>query len=385
MFETFTCSMAMMTFASLAGPIARITGMVPWQMGIVVTLAGVAWMLTARIWGRLSDRHGRRPVILIGVAGFAVSYLALGVFVHVAVVKALSPVIVFAGLLVTRGLAGVFYAAVPATSAALVADHVPIAQRPKAMATLGAAGALGIVIGPASVGLLVEGGLVPPLLLVAVLPMIGWLILWRVLPAHERHAPSGQSTLGLLDPRLRHAMVTAFLSMCGVTIAQVIVGFYAIDRLMLSPTDGARIAGMALACVGIALIVAQLVMRRLDWPTSRLMGIGMLVGAAGFAGAGLAASAVQLCLGYAIAAFGMGWVFPSVTALATSVVPAEEQGAAAGTVSAAQGMAVVIGPLLGTAVYAIDPRAPFALIAITFATAMIGTMRRSPIMTSFTA
>ncbi len=375
MFETFVCSMAMMAFVALAGPVARITGMAPWQMGAVVTAAGLAWMLMARTWGRASDRRGRRPVILTGVAGFALCYLALAAFVEIAIETTLPPGMVFAGLLVTRGLAGVFYAAVPATSAALVADHVPAADRPKAMAALGAATALGIVVGPATVGMLASGGLALPLFLIGILPMIGFVILWRVLPHREHHAPPSPAPLGLFDPRLRDAMTSAFLAMTSVAIAQVVVGFYAIDRLALSPQAGARTAGIALASVGFALIAAQLVLRRLDWSAARLIRTGMVVGAVGFGSAALATSAPLLWASYAAAAFGMGWVFPSFAALATSVVAPHEQGAAAGTVSAAQGMGVVIGPLIGTSVYAIDPRAPFVLTAVALLVGAVAILR----------
>lgn len=385
MFETFVCSMAMMAFAALAGSIARMTGVASWQIGIVITVAGIGWMLMARPWGRMSDKLGRRPVILIGVAGFAACYVAMAALVHVAIAMPLSPAIVFIGLLATRGLAGGFYAAVPATSAALVADHLPVEDRPKAMATLGAAGAFGIVIGPATVGLLATAGLALPLILIGILPMIGWVVLWRMLPRDERQLPPAPSTLRLFDPRLRSAMTSAFLAMGSVTIAQVLVGFYAIDRLKLMPMEGARIAGIALGCVGVALIAAQLLIRRVGWTAKLLIRVGMFVGAAGFGGAGLATSAVQLCAAYAVIAFGMGFVFPSVLALATSAVAAHEQGVAAGTVSAVQGMAVVVAPLLGTALYTIDPRAPFASIAIGLACVSLGNLRRSPLMTSFGA
>jgi MFS family permease len=321
-------------------------------------------------------------VILTGIAGFAACYIGLAAFVEVAITTTLTPFGVFAGMLVLRGLAGVFYAAVPATSAALVADHVPVPERPKAMAALGAASALGIVIGPATAGMLARGGLALPLFLIGILPTIGLVVLWRVLPAREHHAPPPPTPLGLFDPRLRHAMVTAFSAMGSVSVAQVIVGFYAIDRLALSPVEGAQAAGIALTCVGVALIAAQLVMRRLAWPAERLIRVGMIVGAAGFAGAALATSAPMLWISYAVAAFGMGWVFPSVVALATSVVSADEQGASAGTVSAAQGMGVVVGPLVGTLVYAIDPRAPFVLIAVALVVGATGSLRRSPIVTS---
>ncbi|MGV3482751.1 MAG: hypothetical protein ACO1O3_22560, partial [Sphingobium sp.] len=54
MFESFVCSMAMMAFVALAGPIARVIGLAPWQVGAAMTVAGVAWMLMARVWGAAS-------------------------------------------------------------------------------------------------------------------------------------------------------------------------------------------------------------------------------------------------------------------------------------------------------------------------------------------
>lgn len=60
MFETFVCSMAMMSFVALAGPIARVLGLEPWQVGGAMTASGIDWMIMARFWGGLSDRRGAR-------------------------------------------------------------------------------------------------------------------------------------------------------------------------------------------------------------------------------------------------------------------------------------------------------------------------------------
>lgn len=83
-FETFACTLAMMSFVALVGPIARVLGLAPWQAGTTVTVGGIAWVLLARVWGAASDRHGRRRVLLRGLAGFVVSYLALCLFVVLA-------------------------------------------------------------------------------------------------------------------------------------------------------------------------------------------------------------------------------------------------------------------------------------------------------------
>lgn len=75
------CTMAMMAFVSLIGPIARVLGLATWQAGAAVTVSGVIWMLLARPWGQASDRLGRRRVLLLGTGGFTLAYWALCVFI----------------------------------------------------------------------------------------------------------------------------------------------------------------------------------------------------------------------------------------------------------------------------------------------------------------
>ena len=157
-------------------------------------------------------------------------------------------------------------------------------------------------------------------------------------------------------------MVIAFVAMFSVAVAQIAVGFYALDRLRLDPAGAANAAGMALAAVGVALVVAQVVLRQLKWEPERLIKFGGVIGAVGFASVIFATSAPALWACYALAAFGMGWVYPSVSALAANSVQAHEQGAAAGSVAAAQGLGVILGPIVGTFVYTIDNGAPFAVI-----------------------
>ncbi len=364
MFETFVCTMAMMAFVALAGPIARRIGLDPWQVGVAMTIAGLAWMVMARVWGAASDRRGRRPVILFGLSGFALAYFLLSLFIDIALRTAMLPMLAFAGLVIGRGIAGIFYAAVPATSAALVADHVPPAERGKAMAAIGASSAAGMVIGPGAAGLVAPWSLSLPLYLTAALPILALVVLWRILPRREHHAPPNPHPLRLTDRRIRRPMTVAAVAAFSVAVAQVSVGFYALDRLHLATGAAAQAAGIALAAVGIALVLAQIVLRQLGWSPARLIRLGSLIGGAGFMAVTLASTAPLLWACYAIAAFGMGWVYPSVSALAANSVRAHEQGAAAGTIAAAQGLGVILGPIVGTFAYTIDNGAPYALIGV---------------------
>lgn len=363
MFEAFACTMALMAFVAVIGPIARILGLAPWQVGAAVTVAGLAWLIFARIWGAASDRRGRRALMLFGLSGFVLSYGALCLFLDAALRIGLPAMASFIGIVVLRTLAGVFYAAVPATSAALIADHTPPEERTKALAALGATNGVGMVVGPALAGLIAPYHLSWPLYGIAVLPLLALIVIWRTLPRTEHHAPPERQRLKLFDPRLRRAMAIAFLSMFAVAVAQIIVGFYALDRLGLEPGEAARAAGVALTAVGFALIGAQVLVRQINWPPARLIAIGGVVSALGFGAAFFAASPPVLWASYFVAAAGMGWVFPAFSTLAANAVEAHEQGATAGAVSSMQGLGVILGPLAGTLVYGIDEGAPYLMIA----------------------
>ncbi|MEM7692223.1 MAG: MFS transporter, partial [Pseudomonadota bacterium] len=326
--------------------------------------------------GGYSDRKGRRPVILFGLAGFSLSYFLLALIVDMALQKHLLPVAAFLAMVLARGVVGLFYAAVPTTNAALVADHVLPEKRAAALAAIGASSAAGMVIGPGFAGLIGPFSLSLPLYLAAALPPIALLVLARVLPKVERHAKADGEVLRLTDARLRRPMIVAFVAAFSVAVAQITVGFFALDRLHLEPASAARAAGIALAIVGIALIFAQVILRKLEWRPEKLIRIGGIIAAIGFASAVGASTPTMLWSSYAIAAFGMGWVYPSVSALAANSVNADEQGAAAGSVSASQGLGVIAGPIVGTSVYAFDNGLPYALIAFMLMSVVLWSLKR---------
>ena len=176
-------TMAMMAFVSIVGSLSRQLGLAPWQAGMAVTVSGVLWMLMAPIWGRASDRLGRRAVMLTGFAGFFVSYCAMSGWLVAAMRVPMSVGLVFAGLVLTRGAIGGFYAAAPTASQALIADNLPPERRVAAMASLGAANGAGLVLGPALAAQLTHFGLEAPLYLTALLPALGLAVLWKFLPA----------------------------------------------------------------------------------------------------------------------------------------------------------------------------------------------------------
>jgi len=361
------CTMAMMAFVSLIGPIVRQVGLMAWQAGAAVTVGGVLWMLLARPWGAASDKHGRRRILLLGVGGFAVSYWAMAGVIDASLRLMPAAMLVFIGLVITRGAIGAFYGAIPTAGMALVADHVPPAKRAGTMASLGAANAVGMVVGPALAAMLAQHSLSLPLYLTGVLPIVAFIILWRALPRTPPVQHAQRAALKLNDLRLRRPMAVAFTAMFCVAIAQITVGFFAIDRLGLVGPAAAKAAGIALTMVGVSLVLSQMLVRKLKWQPQRMIYVGGLVSAVGFGAVALAETAPVMWACYFVAAAGMGWVFPAFSALAANAVEPHEQGAAAGTVGAAQGLGIVVGPLVGTVLYGVSPGTPYLLVGVMLA------------------
>jgi len=369
-------TMAVMSFVAVVGPLVRSLGLAEWHAGLSVTAAGVLWMLTARRWGTLSDRVGRRRVLLTGLAVFAAIYLLMAVMLDFALQSAWGVVVCALLVIVPRALAGVFYAAIPTTTTAWIADEIPPQARASAMAKLGGANAIGMVFGPAAVGWVAFHNLAWALYAAAAMPLVALVAVALRLPyrppangaasaAKPGTAGQGGAMPTWRDARLRLPVWTAGLSMVSVSMGQVVVGFFAIDRLNLSPEEGARVAGLALTAVGGGLLCAQtLVVRMKSIPPTRWIALGTLLSAIGFASAALIFEQWQLLAAYALAAFGMGFVFPSFQALAANSVKAHEQGAAAGTVSSMLGLGTVVGPMIGTVLYRVWPNAPFILMGV---------------------
>src|SRR5690606_21087024 len=113
LFANMACTVAVVSFVSLAGPISRLLGLQPWQAGFAVTLGGILWMLLARFWGAMADRHGRRHTLLLGAAGVTLAYWCMCAVIVLSLRLLPPALLAFIGLVLTRGAVGAFYSAIP--------------------------------------------------------------------------------------------------------------------------------------------------------------------------------------------------------------------------------------------------------------------------------
>lgn len=365
------CSMGMMGFVALAGSLAATLGLEAWQIGISAMAGGLGWVLSARSWGRAADTLGRKRVLTYGVGGFAVAYGLMCLSAQAGAAWGVGAMLTLTGLIATRFLAGVFYSAVPAAGNALIADHFQAAERAGAMGRLSAAQAAGLLFGPALIAVAAGPSPVLPLFILAVLPVGALAFLSIKLQSDTARTSDRVPPLPFGDKRLLGPLVIAFAAMVSIGIAQIVVGFVALDRLSLPNAEAIRVSGLTLSAVGVALIVANIAIGKIGWSPAELIGVGGMLSAFGFVASSLAPSASLFIASYALAGFGAGWVMPSISAAAANAVDASEQGRAAGSVSTAFGIGAIVGPFLGGSLYSLNQVLPLLLSACAMGAAAI--------------
>jgi DHA1 family tetracycline resistance protein-like MFS transporter len=331
-------------------------------------LFGTAWaamqFFAMSIAGALSDRFGRRPVVLLSNLGNGLDYLLM----------ALAPSLWL--LFLGRLISGVTSASI-STAYAYIADVLPPERRAKGFGLLGVAFGLGFVLGPAVGGLL--GSMDPrlPFWVAGGLALLnfayGWFVLPESLPPDRRAPfrwrranPVGSLALLRQHPGLLGLAGVHFVSQLAHVVLPSITVLYATYRYGWSEAS----MGLALAAVGVCSAVVQggmvgPVVKRLG--ERRAMALGMFCGALGFAGYGLAPSGFWFMAALPfVALWGVGG--PALQSLMSRRVPADAQGRLQGAASSVQGLAQLLGPTLfaGSFALSIDrgwglPGAPFLL------------------------
>lgn len=359
------CLTSMMAFLPVAGPIVRKLGMQEWHSGLVVGISGLFWMLFSRFWGKRSDIYGRRIILLYATFGYGIAYVLLALFLQQALKGHWALLFVVPMFIALRAFIGGFYSAIPPVSAAQVADLTTGHERTSAMAVLGAASGIGMILGPLLGGILGKYNLVLPLYFAAALPFFAWLFLALNLKEPKKHVAISANPIKLTDIRLRVPILTSFLASSSVYTAQVCIGFFGLDALKLSTSGAAELSGYAMGVVGVTLIGAQIMVSKLKQIAAfRWLILGAGVSALGFVLVTLWVEPKGLIISYMIMAAGLGMVFPAMQTLAANAVSSKEQGVAAGSVAMAQGLSMVMAPLVSTLLYELSPFLPFLSAAL---------------------
>ncbi|HXD90679.1 MAG TPA: MFS transporter [Candidatus Binataceae bacterium] len=324
-------------------------GVGAFAIGLILSVYSLMQLLVAPILGRISDRVGRRPIIMLGLLGSSLSYFIYG-FAHSIPL-----------LLISRAVHGACAATV-STAQAYVADTTTERERAHGMGLIGAAFGLGFVLGPAIGGLLGHTSLRVPVFFAGALTFANLIFAAIALP--ESHRPTGDARLHwsllaqplLILPRqlVRHRMARIFLIAFLATFAMAI--FETTFALMVSLLYGYRAAGVGglFAYAGLIQAITQgyllgKLAKRISEP--RLIRAGLLLFAIGMAPMASFASPAMLFVLLALLALGYGLANPSIASLISKLAGRHLQGELLGVNQSVLALARIVGPVVAGIMY----------------------------------
>ncbi len=360
----------------------------------VFSVSAAIWVIAAPFWAARSERQGRRTMVLVGVGGFTVSIVLVGIALTLGILKILGPVATVVAVVCARLLYGGFGSAAPPAAQAIIALSTTRETRTRALTLLASAFGLGTIIGPAIAPYLVIPGvgLAGPAYAFAMIGAATFMLAWFSLPkddpgsvAHGAQvsypsiggAPAGASITAAMepvapaklpstDPRIWPWMLTGLVSGHAQAMTGAAMGFLVIDRLHLPVADPVTQQAIGLVLMtgaGAALLVQWGIIPLLDLSPRMMTLVGLGIGAAGLAATSMSDSLYAIATTYALSSIGFGFVRPAITSGSSLAVDRTLQGAVAGRVTANNGAAFIGGPTLGVLLYEAWKPLPYLVAA----------------------
>jgi MFS family permease len=318
--------------------------------------------LSAPFWGRLSDRYGRRLILMTSLTGACVSYGILGFATNV-------------WWLVASRILGGFMAGNIAAAFAYASDVSEPRNRAASLGLVGAAIGIGFTIGPAVGGVLAgndvhAANFALPAAASACMSLLAIALVAFMLPesttAQQRQQHSQQprnSALRLLleRPALRFIAAAALLVTCSQSILESIFAIWALNKFGYGP----RTVGLLMFCLASLAVVTQGGLVRLlvpRWGEPRVAAIGIFAYVVGLLIVAQAPDVAMTAIGLGLCGIGTGAFSPAASALASKQSDQHDRGAVMGTYQSSSSLARVIGPFASGPVYALlGPGSPFLL------------------------
>jgi DHA1 family multidrug resistance protein-like MFS transporter len=325
-------------------------------LGVLVATAALTEFLFGPIWGSISDRVGRKPILMIGMFGYALAMFLFGIADKLWM------------LLVFRALSGILSSATITTTMAYIGDSTSEKQRGGGMGILGAVAGAGTVIGPGIGGLLAGGSLSTPFFVSALLALLSLLLVATLLPESlpvEARAAQGQKIKLIRFDEFWRALtgpiglllLIAFLATFGTSNFESIFGLYMLRKLDYGPEQVGGILTLvgAIALIGRGLLAGFVTGH---WGEPTVIKTSLLVGAVGFILLLLANTYATVLLTTGIFTCSITFLRPSIHSL-TSKRTSVGQGTSLGLSNSFVSLGRVAGPIVAGLIFDVNPNFPY--------------------------
>jgi DHA1 family multidrug resistance protein-like MFS transporter len=351
------------------------------DLGLLMATYSVMQFIVTPFWGHMSDRIGRKPIFLIGLFGYGISFLIYGVATQLWM------------LFAARGLGGLLAGGIFPASLAYIADVTEPQERGKIMGLLGAASGLGLIFGPSVAGVLAAWGLTAPFFASALAAIaFGFLSYFLLKESRAVSMHRLQVKIRIIDP-LRTPLGVMFILSMLVTFLisgfQSMFAYYLLGRYGmthdLSPmpvlngdimVTGPTVMAVLFTVMGIAGVLCQgiLVGRFISlFGERKTIFIGMATSSASFFLLLLAPELISLMFFASILSVGTGLVTPCINALVSGETGEERQGAIMGVLGSYSSLGRIAGPPAGGLAYDINIYLPYLISGILSAAGAIAT------------
>ncbi len=373
--------------------IGREFGFSEMEINTVVSISAAMFIIFTPFWGRLSDRIGRKSVLLVGLTGYVLSNIIFLYSASIGLIGYVSGFLLLFILLVSRIINSAVGAASRPATGAYVADVTSLEERSSGMGKFGAANNIGTILGPVLVGSIIginifnskiEGfALLTPLIVMSFLMIIAIFFVLLFLP-NKKSTDSDElnSERPALDKNLKLLISIGVIVFTSFAIVQSVTAYYIQDRFSLTLDETARSTALLLGTMALMAIVSQLTfVQRFKGPPLELIKYSIPLFVLSSLIIVFSPSYTYIYFGMAIMGLAMGLASPGYTASASLNADPNNQGAAVGLAMVAPGLGFTLGPFLSGLLYSISINLPFLFILPLFLVILFILPKLSPVNT----
>jgi MFS family permease len=354
--------------------IGREFGFSEMEINTVVSISAAMFIIFTPFWGKLSDKIGRKSVLLVGLTGYVLSNIIFLYSASIGLLGYVSGFFLLFILLVSRIINSAVGAASRPATGAYVADVTSLEERSSGMGKFGAANNIGTILGPVLVGSIIginifnskiEGfALLTPLIVMSFLMIVAIFFVLLFLP-NKKSVGSDEVNLErpALDKNLKMLISIGVIVFTSFAIVQSVTAYYVQDRFSLTLDETARSTALLLGTMALMAIVSQLTfVQRFKGSPLELIKYSIPLFVLSSLIIVFSPSYTFIYFGMAVMGLAMGLASPGYTSAASLNADPNNQGAAVGLAMVAPGLGFTLGPFLSGLLYSISINLPFLFI-----------------------